>query len=387
VKKVMIVFGTRPEAIKVAPLIHRLREHPRLTPAPVTTAQHRGMLDQVLDLFGIEPVADLDIMRCGASLAEITTKALSGLDTVLADETPDAVVVQGDATTAFTGALAAFYRRIPVVHLEAGLRTNDLDAPYPEEGNRRMVDQLSFLHLAPTDGAAENLVGEGIGADRVLVTGNTVIDALWWAVEHTPGYAEPALARLDGDPRDVVLVTAHRRESWGAPMRRIADALAKIADTEPGVHLVLPVHGNPRVRDMLLPPLAGCPNVTVTGPLSYADFCRLLNRCRFVLTDSGGIQEEAPSLRKPVLVIREETERPEGVTAGVARLVGTDPDRIVPAVTELLHDEAAYARMVSGIAPYGDGRAALRARGALLHMFGYGPPVRPFRPAALPMVV
>jgi UDP-N-acetylglucosamine 2-epimerase (non-hydrolysing) len=385
VRRIMVVFGTRPEAIKVAPLIHRLQDDPRVRTLPVTTAQHRFMLDQVLDLFGIEPVADLDIMRHGATLAEVTGRALDGLDKVIAEQTPDAVVVHGDATTAMVGALAAFYRRVPVVHLEAGLRTGDLTSPYPEEANRRLVAQLAALHLAPTDSAAANLIREGAPAQRVVVTGNTVIDALEQAVARHPTYDEPLLKSLDDDPRPVLLVTAHRRESWGLPMREVGRALAELAEHGPGVHIVLPIHRNPVVRDALLPPLDGFGNVTVTEPLGYADFCRLMSRSHVVLTDSGGVQEEAPSLGKPVLVMRDTTERPEGIAAGTARLVGTDRDRIVSEVRRLLVDRTAYRRMARAVSPYGDGRASERAAAALLHLFGDGPQVVPFRaPSEVP---
>jgi UDP-N-acetylglucosamine 2-epimerase (non-hydrolysing) len=378
----MVIFGTRPEAIKVAPVIRAMRDDGRLRPVPVITAQHRYMLDQVLEAFDIEPLADLDIMRPGASLAEITSRALRGLDGVLDSRPPDAVLVHGDATTAFVGALAAFYHHVPVVHLEAGLRTDDLDAPYPEEANRRLVGRLSRLHLAPTPHAASNLLREGVAGPDVVVIGNTVIDALQWMVGRGGSYREPMLRALDADRRQVLLVTAHRRESWGLPLRRVGTALAEIAAAEPHVRLVLPVHRNPLVRDALLPPLDGLPNVMVTEPLGYADFCRLMDRSHLMLTDSGGIQEEAPSLGKPVLVLRDTTERPEGVAAGVSRLVGTDPPRIVGTVRRLLNDRAAYASMARAISPYGDGLAAARTIDALRHLFGEGPPADPFRPGA-----
>jgi UDP-N-acetylglucosamine 2-epimerase (non-hydrolysing) len=375
---VMVIFGTRPEAIKVAPLIQRLAGDPRVRCLPVSTAQHRFMLDQVLDHFDINPVADLGVMRHGANLTEITVLALAGLESILDVRQPDAVLVQGGATSALAGALAAFYHRTPVVHLEAGLRTTTIDSPYPEEGNRRVIGQLAALHLAPTPLAARNLLGEGARGESVVVTGNTVIDALQWTVRHATRYQDPRLAMLDHDPRRVVLVTAHRRESWGAPMREVAAALAEVAAAEPDVLLVLPAHCNPVVRAALLPALDGLPNVHLTEPLGYADFCRLMNRSHLVLTDSGGIQDEAPSLGKPVLVLRDTTERPEGVAAGTARLVGTDRVRIVTETRRLLHDDGEYARMARAVSPYGDGRAAERVVAALLHLFGEGPPVGSF---------
>jgi UDP-N-acetylglucosamine 2-epimerase (non-hydrolysing) len=380
----MVVFGTRPEAIKVAPLIQALAAAPWSRPVVAVTAQHRRILDQVLELFAICPNYDLDIMRSGQTLTEVTIGALDGLGPVLADADPDLVVVQGDTTTTFTAALASFYRRVPVVHLEAGLRTGDVLSPYPEEMNRRLTSQLASLHLAPTPSARANLLAEGVDPSSVVSTGNTVIDALRWTVGRRMPYRDRELAELDTDPRPVLLVTAHRRESWGEPMTAIGAALADLARSEPDLLVVLPVHPNPRVREALLPAVTGLDNVLVVEPLAYGEFARLLDRATIVLTDSGGVQEEAPSLGKPVLVMRDTTERPEAVAAGTARLVGTDHDQIVANVCSLLHDADAYAAMANAVNPYGDGRAAERSCQAMARFLGLDATVSEFTPSDPP---
>jgi UDP-N-acetylglucosamine 2-epimerase (non-hydrolysing) len=383
-KRVMVVFGTRPEAIKVAPLIQALAAAPWSRPVVAVTAQHRRILDQVLELFAICPNYDLDIMRSGQTLTDVTVGALDGLGPVLADADPDLVVVQGDTTTTFAAALASFYRRVPVVHLEAGLRTGDVLSPYPEEMNRRLTSQLASLHLAPTPTARANLLAEGVDPSSVVSTGNTVIDALHWTVGRRIPYRDRELAELDTDPRPVLLVTAHRRESWGEPMTAIGAALADLARSEPDLLVVLPVHPNPRVREALLPAVTGLDNVLVVEPLAYGEFARLLDRATIVLTDSGGVQEEAPSLGKPVLVMRDTTERPEAVAAGTARLVGTDHDQIMASVCSLLHDADAYAAMANAVNPYGDGRAAERSCQAMARFLGLDATVSEFTPADLP---
>ena len=369
----MVVFGTRPEAIKVAPVIAELGRSAAFEPIVTVTAQHREMLDQVLDTFGIRPDHDLAILAPGQTLTDVTVRALAGLSPVIEATRPDAVVVQGDTTTTFVGALAAFYHRVPVVHLEAGLRTGDPYSPYPEEINRRITTQLTSLHLPPTAVARANLIAEGVAADRIVVTGNTVIDALLWAVAQEVPYGDPALDGLDDDPRRVLLVTAHRRESWGPAMESIGRAIAEVARDEPDLLVVFPIHRNPLVRDAIVPFVAGLSNVVVIEPLAYGPFARLIARSHIVLTDSGGIQEEGPSLGKPVLVMRDTTERPEAVTAGTARLVGTDQATIVSAVRALLHDQASFDAMAHAVNPYGDGRAAWRAVSAIRHFFGDGP--------------
>jgi UDP-N-acetylglucosamine 2-epimerase (non-hydrolysing) len=380
----MVVFGTRPEAIKVAPLIQALAAAPWSRPVVAVTAQHRRILDQVLELFAICPNYDLDIMRSGQTLTDVTVGALDGLGPVLADADPDLVVVQGDTTTTFAAALASFYRRVPVVHLEAGLRTGDVLSPYPEEMNRRLTSQLASLHLAPTPSARANLLAEGVDPSSVVSTGNTVIDALHWTVGRRMPYRDRELAELDTDPRPVLLVTAHRRESWGEPMTAIGAALADLARSEPDLLVVLPVHPNPQVREALLPAVTGLDNVLVVEPLAYGEFARLLDRATIVLTDSGGVQEEAPSLGKPVLVMRDTTERPEAVAAGTARLVGTDHGQIVANVCSLLHDADAYAAMANAVNPYGDGRAAERSCQAMARFLGLDATVSEFTPADPP---
>jgi UDP-N-acetylglucosamine 2-epimerase len=377
-QRVAVVLGTRPDTIKLAPVVHVLERSPHLRPIPVVTAQHREMLDPVLELFAIRPVHDLDVFRPGQRLAELTARMLEGLERVFEAERPDLVLVQGDTTTTFAAALAAYYRRTPVGHVEAGLRTHDRYAPYPEELNRRMTGALASLHFAPTAVARDNLLAEGVPAGAILVTGNTVIDALLSAVRSPSPYGDPALERIDRDPRRVLLVTAHRRESWGEPLRRVAGALAELAATDPGLLVVFPIHRNPTVRQAVLPALEGLENVVVTEPLPYGGFVRLMARSFLILTDSGGLQEEGPALGKPVLVMRDTTERPEAVRAGTARLIGTRRAAIVKAVRELLDDPAAYQAMARVANPFGDGRAAERVVAAVDHFFGLGPAPAPF---------
>jgi UDP-N-acetylglucosamine 2-epimerase (non-hydrolysing) len=373
-RKIVIVYGTRPEAIKMAPVIAALQRSTSLRPVVAVTGQHREMLDQVNDLFGITPAHDLNIIASRQTLESITIKSLTGVSEVITAERPDAVLVQGDTTTCFAAALAAFYQQVPVVHLEAGLRTNERYNPFPEEMNRVLTTQLASLHLAPTRTSRSNLLKNGVSADDIVITGNTVIDALIEIVSRDLAIENPVLRQtlMNWRDSDVLLVTSHRRESWGPPMRRTADALARVARAHPGLLVVLPAHLNPVVREVLLPPLAGLANVVITDPLSYSDFSQVLNRSTVVLTDSGGVQEEAPSLGKPVLVMRETTERPEAVTAGTVRLVGTDSDTIFDEVSTLLTDQQAYERMACAMNPYGDGQAARRSVMAIEHFFGLG---------------
>jgi UDP-N-acetylglucosamine 2-epimerase (non-hydrolysing) len=380
-RRVMVIYGTRPEAIKLAPIVEAMAAAETLRPVVVVTAQHREMLDQVNTLFGIVPDVDLDLLRPGQTLASLTNRILGGLMPVLERERPDAVVVQGDTTTTFVGALAAFYNRVPVVHVEAGLRTFDRYSPYPEEVNRRLTTALASLHLAPTATSRDNLLREGVDATSVVVTGNTIIDALLATVGRCVPYGDSSLEDLDADPRRVLLVTSHRRESWGPAMRGIGRALARLAD-DPNLLIVLPVHRNPVVREAILPPLARRANVLVVEPLSYGGFARLLNRASVILTDSGGIQEEGPSLGKPVLVMRNTTERPEAVAAGTSRLVGTEETHIVREVRRLLGDPAAYAAMSQAINPYGDGRAAARSLAAITALLDASMPLHALLPAA-----
>jgi UDP-N-acetylglucosamine 2-epimerase (non-hydrolysing) len=338
------------------------------------------MLDQVNAVFDIVPEYDLDILSQGQTLYGITTKSLIGLESVINEVRPAALLVQGDTTTAFAGALAAFYRQVAVVHLEAGLRTSNRFNPYPEEMNRRLTSQIADVHLAPTNIARDNLLREGIPRDRVIVTGNTVIDALFEVTSVTRPLREPrldSLLRQQGD-RPLLLVTTHRRESWGDPLRRTAAAVAELSRKFPELLVVLPAHRNPVVREAILPPLTGLGNVLVTEPLDYPDFCQTVGRSTVVLTDSGGVQEEAPSLGKPVLVLRDTTERPEAVLAGGARLVGTDQQRIVDEVSRLLTDPTAHAAMARARNPYGDGLAARRSVEAIAAFLGVGEPPKEF---------
>lgn len=381
-KRVMVIYGTRPEAIKLAPVIRAIGASTRLSPVVTLTGQHRAMVEQVNSTFGIRPDHDLNVTQPRQSLHGLTARILERLSPALRQERPDAVVVQGDTTSAFTGALAAFYERVPVIHVEAGLRTGDLYSPFPEEANRRLTGQIAALHLAPTPANKGNLLRIGVPSQRVMVTGNTVIDALLWTVKQRVAYGEPALEAIDSADAPVLLVTAHRRESWGKRMQGVASAVARLARTHPELIVVLPMHPNPLVREALFPALRGLHNVMLVEPMSYGPFARLLQRSTIVLTDSGGVQEEAPSLGKPVLVMRDTTERPEAILAGTARLVGTDPDRVWSEVDQLLTCPADYKAMANAVNPYGDGRAAQRTVEAIEYMFGLGRRPAPFGGAA-----
>lgn len=369
---IMPVYGTRPEAIKMAPVIAALDASDDLACTPAVTGQHRDMLDQVNRAFGIVPKFDLDIFAHGMSLSEVTEKTLNRLTPVLQSERPDAVLVQGDTTSALAAGLAAFYQKIPVIHLEAGLRTPSIASPFPEEGNRRLLSQITSLHLAPTAASRKNLLRFGVNATDIVVTGNTVIDALLATVSRDLPFTLSALTSLGHDSRKIVLVTSHRRESWGAPMTRTAQALATLASRRHDVLIVFPLHANPKVRAIFEPLLAPFDNVLLTDSLDYTDLCRVLALCTFVVSDSGGIQEEAPALGKPVLVLREDTERPEAVDAGTARLVGTDADLIVAEATRLLDDADAYTSMARARNPFGDGHASARAVAAIRALFNLG---------------
>ncbi|MBI3974764.1 MAG: UDP-N-acetylglucosamine 2-epimerase (non-hydrolyzing) [Armatimonadetes bacterium] len=361
------IFGTRPEAVKMAPVVAALRASADFHPLVIVTAQHREMLDQVLAVFDIVPDRDLDIMLPEQSLADITTRALAGLYPALGELRPAMVLVQGDAHTTFIGALAAYYHRIPVGHVEAGLRTADKYQPFPEELNRRMTSVLADLHFAPTPAARANLLREGVPPERVLVTGNTVIDALSAIVARAPADLPPAVPPLNG--RRMVLVTTHRRENWGEPLRQIYLGLLDLLERFPDIELVFSVHLNPAVRRVVSAVLAGHPRAHLIEPPEYAPWVQLMRQAYLILTDSGGIQEEAPALGKPVLVLRRVTERPEGVEAGTALLVGTDRQRIAAEAGRLLADPAAYRAMAHTRNPYGDGRAAERIVEALRFFF------------------
>lgn len=359
-KKIVLIFGTRPEAIKMAPVVRVLEECQRFTVVTVVTAQHREMLDQVLQLFQINPRYDLDIMKSGQSLTAITARVLEGLDQVLAEEVPDLVLVHGDTTTTFAAGLAAFYRKIPVGHVEAGLRTGLKYSPYPEELNRKLTGCLADLHFAPTVTARDNLLREGIPAKRVVVTGNTVIDALQQTVKPSYRFENPLLNNLDYTGRRIILLTAHRRENLGEPMEKIFRGVRRIVAEHPEVEVVFPVHLNPKVQGLAREILGGLSRIHLIEPLDYEPFANLLNRCYLVLTDSGGIQEEAPSLGKPVLVLRDTTERPEAVAAGTVKLVGTSEEGVASAAHVLLRNNDAYRKMATAVNPYGDGQASYR---------------------------
>ena len=370
--KIMTVYGTRPEAIKVAPVINAIAASDVLDGVTVVTGQHREMLDEVNAIFGITPDFDLDIMKHGQTLSQIFSRILEGLDPVLEEVKPDAVIVQGDTTTSTAAAVAAFYRGIPVVHLEAGLRSHNIHSPFPEEANRRITGQVAALHLAPTSLSKANLLAEGFKAEDILVTGNTVIDALLTTVDREVPFTQPVLDELVASGRRILLATTHRRETWGEPMQGIGRALARLARTYPDMAVVLPAHRNPLVRDAVLPHIEGLDNVFITEPLPYGEFTRMMGASTVVLTDSGGVQEEAPSLGKPVLVMRENTERPEATEAGTVRLIGTDEERIVAEVSSLLDDADAYAAMSNAVNPYGDGRASERTVQAIAALLGLG---------------
>lgn len=368
----MPIFGTRPEAIKMAPIVIGLQESGLFECITTVTGQHRQMLDQVIELFGITPQYDLNILQPGQTLSEIMTRTIDGLNTVFEDRKPDAVLVQGDTTTTTAASIAAFYRGIPVIHAEAGLRSGDLLSPFPEEANRKITSQITSLHLAPTSTSRQNLIAEGILAPDIVVTGNTVIDALIATLGQDIRFTDPRLEDLATSGRTILLVTTHRRENQGGAMLNIGRALARIADAEPDLVIVLPAHKNPVVREAVLPFIEGKTNVVITEPLAYGEFTRMLSLAHIVLTDSGGVQEEAPSLGKPVLVMRENTERPEAVAAGTVRLVGTAEERIVAEVSTLLHDQDAFAVMANAVNPYGDGRAAERSVAAIAAYFQLG---------------
>ncbi|WP_271394322.1 non-hydrolyzing UDP-N-acetylglucosamine 2-epimerase [Neomicrococcus lactis] len=370
--KVMPIYGTRPEAIKMAPIVKALQESEHFECIVTVTGQHREMLDQVNDLFGIKPDHDLNIIQPRQTLNGVMTRTIEGLDKLFEEDKPDAVIVQGDTTTSTAGAIAAFYRGIPVVHAEAGLRSFDIFSPFPEEANRKMTSQIASLHLAPTSTSRANLEREAIDPKTITVTGNTVIDALLNVVEKKVPYSEPVLEEIEASGKKIVLITTHRRENQGEAMRGVGRALGRLADENPDVVFVLPAHKNPVVREAVLPFLEGKANVTVTEPLAYGEFTRMLAAANVILTDSGGVQEEAPSLGKPVLVMRENTERPEALEAGTVKLIGTDEERIFSEVSALLHDAAAYEAMANAVNPYGDGKAAARTVAAIAELLGVG---------------
>ncbi|NIM04795.1 MAG: UDP-N-acetylglucosamine 2-epimerase (non-hydrolyzing) [Armatimonadetes bacterium] len=363
---IMVILGTRPEATKLAPVILELRRPAKqFNVKIIATGQHREMLSQALGVFGLKPDINCDIMRREQSLEHITSAALSRLDPILGCERPDLVLVEGDATTVLAAALAAFYHHVAVAHLEAGLRTEERYNPFPEEMNRRLTSVLASLHLAPTPGAKNNLLKEGHVEGSIYVTGNTAVDAVLWCASQPP----PDLPKTSHGAK-VILVTTHRRESWGEPLKRICETLAEIARRFSDTEIVFPVHPNPKVKGIVKEVLKGRQRIHLVKPMDYMSFVHMMKKSYIILSDSGGIQEEAPSLDKPVLVLRENTERPEGLVAGTSKLVGTNTAKIVSEVRRLLCDEKAYASMARARNPFGDGRAAKRVREAILHYLG-----------------
>ncbi len=377
--KVAVIFGTRPEAIKLAPLVRRLKEHStRFQEFTIVTAQHREMLDQVLGLFSIKPDFDLDIIRPRQSLAQIAANAVTGLDSVLSKIKPDFVVVQGDTSTTFVGALAAFYHKIRVAHVEAGLRTHQKYYPFPEEINRHLTTVLADAHFPPTMLSRDNLLAEGIPQEKIWVTGNTVIDALQDVLQWNKTCSHPVLERVASERCRMILVTSHRRENQGKPQEDICGALLDLVERFPDTLVVFPVHLSPTVRDTVLPRLQKQDRIVLLDPIDYFETVHFMKASYLILTDSGGIQEEAPALGKPVLVLRDATERPEGVQAGTVRLVGTDREKVFEAAAQLLEEPVAYRKMSEAVNPYGDGKACDRILQALESIAGRAPGPQPF---------
>lgn len=377
--KVMTVYGTRPEAIKVAPVITALNDDDRFDAVVVSTGQHREMLEQVNSRFGIVPDYDLGLMKPGQSLNELVARAIAGLDEIISKEKPDVIISQGDTSTAMAAALAGFHQGVKIVHLEAGLRTGNIFSPFPEEANRKIIGQVSSLHLAPTSESRENLRRENVRSKDIVVTGNTVIDSLKISTTWNVKFEDERLQALTDTDQRVVLVTTHRRENLDA-MTEIGGAVQDLARAYPEVIFALPLHLNPKVREQVLPEVEHLGNVIITDPLPYDQFTALMNRSYLVLTDSGGVQEEAPSLGKPVLVMRDNTERPEAVVAGTVKLVGTNRGLIVAEASNLMDQDAAYKAMANAVNPYGDGNAAQRAVGAIAALAGVGERLAEFDP-------
>jgi UDP-N-acetylglucosamine 2-epimerase (non-hydrolysing) len=368
--KVMTIFGTRPEAVKMAPLIKEFEKNEAIDSIVCVTAQHREMLDQVLNMFQIKPQYDLDIMKDRQTLVGITNRVLSGLDEIISKVEPDLILVHGDTTTTFAGSLAAFYNKIKLGHVEAGLRSNDKYFPYPEEINRKLTAVLADMHFAPTSTSKKNLLNEGIKEASIYITGNTAIDAMLETVDESYEFECEELNKIDYKNKKVIMVTAHRRENWGEPLENICRALKRVALSNPEVEIVYLVHLNPIVKETAYGILSDIPNVHLLPPLEIKGSHNLINRCYMILSDSGGLQEEAPHLGKPLLLLRGVTERPEAVVAGTVRIVGTDEDRIFEETIRLLQHKESYNRMATAINPYGDGKAAKRILEAILFEFG-----------------
>jgi UDP-N-acetylglucosamine 2-epimerase (non-hydrolysing) len=371
-KKIAVIFGTRPDTIKMAPIILELQNNAeQFEVLTIATAQHRQMLDQVLEVFKIKPDYDLDIMAPKQTLASLTAKIITGIDEVLEKEKPDMVLVQGDTSTTCIGSLAAFYRQIPVGHIEAGLRTNDKANPFPEEINRRITGCITDLHFAPTKTAKDSLLLENVDPKTVFVTGNTVVDALKYSVKDNYQFTVPVLNKIVADQKKVVLVTMHRRENWGKPMEGAASAIKRLAQKFPDFAFVFPVHLNPIVREAVTPILKGMPNVSLIEPLDYLDFVNLMAKSYLILTDSGGVQEEGPHFGVPILVLRYVTERPDAVDYGTVKLVGLDEETIYNAALQLIEDENEYKKMANAVNPYGDGLSSFRTIKIIKNYFGF----------------
>jgi len=369
-KKIICIFGTRPEAIKMAPVLRELQKKKDLFKTVVVlTTQHREMLDQVLRLFNLQSDYDLNIMQGSQTLYYITTSALSRLEKVINRENPDFILVQGDTTTTFAATLAAFYQKVPVGHIEAGLRSYDRFNPYPEEVNRLLTDTLCDIHFAPTPTAKRNLLKENIKKESIFVTGNTVIDALYLALKKPHRFRDSVLKKIDFSKKKIILLTAHRRENWGIPLENICLSIEKLIRKYDDLEIVYPVHLNRKVKNVVYRILKNSPRIHLIKPLDYLDFINLMNKCFLVLTDSGGLQEEVPSLGKPVLVLREVTERPEGVEAGTVKVVGLSKEKIFREACKLIDNKRMYNRMAKAVNPYGDGKASKRIVDAILHYF------------------
>ena len=377
--KIMTVYGTRPEAIKVAPVIKALEADDRFESIAVSTGQHKEMLEQVNAMFGIKPAYDLGLMKPGQGLNEIVSRALAGLDEIISEVEPDVIISQGDTSTAMAAAMAGFHRGVKIVHLEAGLRTGDIFSPFPEEANRKIIGQVASLHLAPTEGSLENLRIENFRSKDIVVTGNTVIDALLEAASWDTNFADTKLQEAAASDKRMVVVTTHRRENLDA-MKEIGGAVQDLATEYPDSYFALPLHSNPAVRQAVLPEVENLENVIITDPLPYDQFTKLQGRATIILTDSGGVQEEAPSLGKPVLVMRQNTERPEAVVAGTVKLVGTNRSLIVAEAKLLLDDKAAFDAMANAVNPYGDGKGAERSVAAIGALLGLGERAENFSP-------
>lgn len=358
--KVLTVFGTRPEAIKMAPIVKTMEKYREIENVVCVTAQHRQMLDQVLNLFDIKPDYDLNIFKPGQTLTEITTRALKGLEEVIIETKPDLLLVQGDTTTVFAGALAAFYQKVKIGHVEAGLRSGNLYSPYPEEANRKLTGIITDFHFAPTERNRQNLLAEGYPDEKIFITGNTVIDALFHVIKEDYVFQDDILNNIDFDNKKIILLTAHRRENIGLPMENIFSAILNIVEKYEDVEVVFPIHLNPKVRTIAYQVFDNHPKIHLVEPLDYEPFTNLMAKSHIVVTDSGGLQEEAPSLGKPVLVVREETERPEGILAGTAKLVGTKEEALFTELDILLSNNGEYKKMANAVNPYGNGEASQR---------------------------